>query len=173
MEQLHRLAALLKERNRLDGDIARAIGRPALPGHIGEFIASVLFDIELMPSATARFRSGPLMGRSVNVKLYGKREGLLDIAAVRPDYYLVLTGPRTAAASSRNQTRPIVIDSVFLFERDALLAELTKTGVKVGVATSVRSAAWENSRVWPPPGSPLLPITDEQAGALAALSSPT
>jgi hypothetical protein len=42
----------------------------------------------------------------VNIKWYLKREGLLDTSeSVRLDYYLVLAGPRSAAASSRGSTR--------------------------------------------------------------------
>lgn len=79
-----RLVNLLRRRNDIDHEVAQLIGRPALLGHIGEFIAAELFDIELHPHANARgsdgtFRSGPLAGRTVNVKFYGRRDGLLDL----------------------------------------------------------------------------------------------
>lgn len=81
---LERLASLLGQRNAVDADIASVIGRPAVVGHIGEFIAAEVFDIDLERSATRPgydgvFRSGPLAGATVNIKFYGKREGLLDI----------------------------------------------------------------------------------------------
>ncbi|MDP2958095.1 MAG: hypothetical protein Q8N53_16835, partial [Longimicrobiales bacterium] len=84
---LQTLASLLHERNALDARIAQLIGRPASPGHIGEFIAAAVFDIDLFESATHKaadgvFRRGALQGRTVNIKIYGKQEGILDI---RPD----------------------------------------------------------------------------------------
>jgi hypothetical protein len=58
---------------------------PMTLGHLGEWIASQVFDIELEPAATVpaidgRFRSGPLQGSTVNVNWYLKREGLLDMS---------------------------------------------------------------------------------------------
>ena len=106
------LFELLTRRNAIDEEIARIIGRPMTSGHLGEWIASQVFDIELESSAATpfidgRFRVGPLAGRSVNVKWYLKREGLLDISgSPAVDYYLVLTGPSSAALSSRGGTRP-------------------------------------------------------------------
>ena len=109
---LAQAAALLRERNAIDAELARLIQRPMTSGHLGEWIAAQVFDIELEASAVAagidgRFRSGPLHGRTVNVKWYLKREGLLDTTeAAALDYYLVLTGPSSAAVSSRGTTRP-------------------------------------------------------------------
>jgi hypothetical protein len=91
MEQLQQLAQLLMERNVLDARISTIIGRPAQLGHIGEYLAAAIFDLALHESATHRgsdghFRSGPLAGRSVNVKWYPKLEGVLDINQVHsPD----------------------------------------------------------------------------------------
>jgi hypothetical protein len=58
---------------------------------------------------------GPLQDRTVNVKWYLKQEGLLDITEALILDYLVMTGPRSAATSSRKSTRPWQIDSVYLF----------------------------------------------------------
>ena len=42
-----------------------------------------------------RSANDPLAGKTVNVKWYGKREGVLDInPAGVPDHYLVMTGPK-------------------------------------------------------------------------------
>jgi hypothetical protein len=84
-DKIARLSDLFHARNAIDEQIADVIGRPALAGHVGEWIASQVFDIELEQSASAkaidgRFRAGPLAGRTVNIKFYGKREGLLDTA---------------------------------------------------------------------------------------------
>lgn len=82
---LEELSGLIRERNRVSEEIARMIGRPALSSHIGEYVASKIFGISLEDSATARgidrrFNEGPLKGQSVNVKLYGYKENILDIS---------------------------------------------------------------------------------------------
>jgi hypothetical protein len=72
-DSLARAAALLRERNAIDAELAKLTGRPMTSGHLGEWIAAQVFDIELEPSAAAagidgRFRSGALHGRTVNIK---------------------------------------------------------------------------------------------------------
>ena len=105
MEKLNELVELLRKRNEIDSVISSVIGRPAISGHLGEFIAARIFDIQLAESATNKgsdgyFKNEPLSGRTVNIKLYGKQEGLLDInPAALPDFYLVLTVPKSAAIS--------------------------------------------------------------------------
>jgi hypothetical protein len=47
-EDLERLAELIRVKNEADRAIAQLIGRPALPGNIGEFVAARIFRIELM-----------------------------------------------------------------------------------------------------------------------------
>jgi len=127
MSDLVRLAELLKEKHLIDEKIANLVGRPAQIGHVGEYIASVIFDIRLEASATAKgidghFATGPLAGRSVNVKWYGKLEGILDLTpAYLPDEYLVMTGPRSTALSSRGGHRTWIIQSVFLFDAHGLV----------------------------------------------------
>jgi hypothetical protein len=79
-DSLARAAALLRERNAIDAELAHLIQRPMTSGHLGEWIAAQVFDIELEASAFAeaidgRFRSGTLRGRTVNIKWYLKREG--------------------------------------------------------------------------------------------------
>ena len=170
--ELKRLADLIHQLNRTGSEIAELIGRPALQGHVGEFIASRVFDIELETSATqrafdGRFRSGALAGRSVNVKWYGKREGLLDLAqSDGPDFYLVLAGPPAPPSSSRGQVRPWCIESVHLFEHAPLVAELRRVGVKVGIATSVRKALWAPAQLYPEQRSPLVVLTGDQRSLL-------
>jgi hypothetical protein len=63
---------LLRQRTAIDTHIAAIIHRPMTAGHLGEWIAARLFDIELEHSAVARaidgrFRRGSLQGRTVNV----------------------------------------------------------------------------------------------------------
>lgn len=153
--RVRRVADLLRRRNAIDAELASIIDRPAEKGHVGEWLASVLFDIELErsaanPSWDGRFRSGPHAGRTVDIKWYARREGLLDInPATLPDCYLVLTGPPGAADSSRGASRPWIVTDAFLFETEALLQELRGRGVAIGIATSVRQDLWERSRCRP------------------------
>ena len=105
---LARAAALLRERNAIDAELARLIQRPMTSGHLGEWIAAQVFDIELEASAVAagidgRFRSGPLQGRTVNIKWYLKREGLLD--TTESTRTRLLPGSDRAAVSGSVLTR--------------------------------------------------------------------
>jgi len=72
-DALKELARLIHTKNEIDARIAALIGRSALIGHVGEYIAAQVFDIRLEHSASNKaldgfFASGPLAGRSVNVK---------------------------------------------------------------------------------------------------------
>ena len=157
-EDIERLARLIGDRNAIDRNITRIVGRPAEKGHVGEYIAAALFGIELEESAVqagydGHFQEGLLSGRTVNIKWYAKREGMLDIREDHlPDYFLVLAGPSEVMQSSKGQTRPWVIEEVFLFEAKPLLERLKIRGVKIGVATSVRKVEWEEARIYPGDG---------------------
>ena len=130
MDTLDNLATLLKERNRIDKLISELIQRPATQGHIGEFIASKIFNIKLIEAANNKaidgyFTSGPLAEHSVDIKFYGKQEGLLAINDdMQPDYFLVLTGPKGSAVSSKGKSRLCVIDHVYIFEGKTLADRL-------------------------------------------------
>jgi len=177
--ELNRLARLLAQRNQIDAEIASITGSPALAGHLGEFIAAAVFGIVLQLSATNRgsdgaFTTGTLAGRSVNVKWYGKLEGILDLNADHPaDFYLVLAGPRSAPTASRGGTRPAVISSVFLFQAALLHEELRAGGVKLGIATSVRRRLWDAAEIYPEQRNPALALTDDQRALLALFGPPT
>ena len=167
-DQIGRLASLIRQRNLVDGEIATTIDRPAHPGHIGEFVAATIFDIKLYESATHKgvdghFTRGPLVGKSVNIKKYSTDQGLLDVRPdALPDFFLVLTGARTPAASSRGTTQPWTIESVYLLEATPLVAQLSERGVKIGVATSVRRHVWEAAEIYPSPNNSTLRLTPEQ-----------
>lgn len=109
-DQIRRVASLISERNLVDAEIAAIPNRPVVSGHLGEWIAARIFDIELEDSAVAKaidgvFRGGPLRGKTVNVKWHGKEEGLLDVSEDPAlDVYLVLAGPRGAVQASRGGT---------------------------------------------------------------------
>jgi hypothetical protein len=173
-EELTRLAELLRQYVAIGDEIAQVIGRPVALGHLGEFIASRVFGVALEHSATTkgfdgRFTEGPLAGRTVNVKWYGKREGLisLDVSELA-DYYLVLTGPRSTALSSRGATRPWRIDAVYLFDARQLHQALRDANVKIDpFATSVRSRYWEAAEIYPTARNQALTLTEEQRSLLA------
>lgn len=176
VDELQKLAFLLAERNQVDEKIAQLIGRPAQIGHLGEFLASRVFDIELAASASNRgvdgwFRAGPLAHRSVNIKWYLKRENLIDLALTGPDFYLVLTGPRVPAASSRGTSRPSVIDEVFLFDAGALVSRLQARGRTIGIATSTRASDWEEARIFPATQDSPFAITPNQEAALGLFAT--
>jgi hypothetical protein len=148
-DALRRVADLIAARNKIDEGIAALTGRPALAGHLGEWIAAEVFDVDLEGSAVAnaidgRFASGTPAGCTVNIKWYGKREGMLDVTEDPSlDYYLVLTGPRGPAASSRWST---------------------------GTATSVVTSLWDAAELFPEGRNLTIPLTLEQRNALAMFS---
>lgn len=154
-EDIHKIASLLCERNVIDEQIATVINRPMTAGHLGEWIAAQVFDIKLETSAVTagidgRFRSGPLQGCTVNVKWYLKREGLIDMTeSPALGYYLILTGPTSAALSSRGGRRPWCIEAVYLFDAKQLLDEQQTRRVKSGIASSVRAAQWAAAEIYP------------------------
>ena len=128
-------------------------------GHLGDWIAAQIFDIELEASAAAagidgHFRSRALQDRTVNIKWYLKREGVLDTTeSTALDYYLVLAGPPSAAASSRGTARPWCIEAVFLFDALQLRSEQITRG-KRGIASSVIKQQWQPPRSTPQPPTP-------------------
>ncbi len=176
MEGLERLAELIKNRNEIDAEIARIIGRPALPGHIGEWIASKIFKIELRQSASEKgidgyFTEGPLKGCSVNIKFYPKRTNILDInPKYLPDYYLVLTGPQSPPASSRGTTTPLCITNVYLFKAQELINKLKELGVRIGIATSIRQCFWHEAEIYPNQNNRTILLSEEQKKLLELFS---
>lgn len=99
----------------------------------------------------------------MNIKFYPKLEGLLDMRPDGvPDYYLVLAGPRTAAMSSRGQTRPVAIEAVFLLEGAVVVDDLTTRGRKIGIASSVRRTQWDAAEIFPRQVNTRLLLSAEQ-----------
>lgn len=175
---IREVARLLRDRNALDSQLAALIDRPPSIGHLGEWIAQQVLGVDLVTSAANRAWDGHLTepdhlaGRTVNVKFYGRREGLLDlIDNDGPDFYLVLTGPPGAAATSRGQARPAVVDAVYLFDAEGVLHALRQTGVKIGVASSVRKHLWEAAEIHPRQNSPHWCLTASQHEQLRLFGS--
>ena len=177
MEDLRKLANLLASRNDLDAGISALIQRPANSGHIGEFIAARVFNIRLELSAVhrasdGRFLEGDLAGKSVDVKFYGRQEGLLAVQEdIQPDYFLVLTGPEAGPSSSKGGIRPSLIDHVYLFRGRELAEDISRRGVQFGVAASIPKAAWHAAEVFPRPVNQELILSEEQRAALSLFSS--
>ncbi|HVB64345.1 MAG TPA: hypothetical protein VNE17_06410, partial [Nitrolancea sp.] len=155
MNKLTLLADMLKQRQLIDHQITTLINRPAQVGHVGEFIAAAIFDIELEMAANnkaydGRFKSGSLSGASVNVKWYTRDENLLDISVGADlDFYLVLAGPKKMAGSPLGVGRPWVIESVYLIDAPYLIRSLVAAGKKIGIATSVRQKYWCEAKIFP------------------------
>jgi hypothetical protein len=171
-DEVRQLAGLVRVRNEVDHRISELLGRPATAGNIGEFVASRVFGIKLARSGSQAgydgvFTGGPLAGRRVNIKAYGRHEGILDISPHPCECYLVLTGPAGPA-----RKLPWVIDQVFLFDTELLLAALRERGVKIGVATSVRRHLWEAACVYPPNDRSPLRLTPRQQQLLALFAAP-
>ena len=171
-DEVARIASLLTERNAIDDTIAVIIDRPMAAGHLGEWIAAQVFDIQLEHSASTavidgQFRTGPLRGHTVNVKWYLKQEGLLDMSeSAALDYYLVLTGPRSALLTSRGGTRPWRIDHAFLFHAPSLLAEQQSRGVKTGSQPASAEQNGSPPRSIPTKTTGCCPLSDRQTGLL-------
>lgn len=168
--QLSRLADLIRQRYAIDREITRTVGRPALTGHVGEYIAAAIFGIELHTSASHKgsdgvFKGRPLAGHSVNVKWYGRHESLIDlVSSLGPDYYLVLTGPKLTTALARQIDRPWRIDNVYRFDGKALEEQIVATdpNSKLGIATGVRQHLWEAAEIYPNQQNQALPLSDTQ-----------
>ncbi len=178
MDELEALAHLIKQRNTIARKIADLTGRPAQIGHLGEFIASKIFNITLMQSASEKsidghFNDGILQKRSVNIKWYSKHDGLLAITPnVLPDFYLVMTGPKTGATSSRGMTRPWAIEFVFLFDARELVTQLKKREVKINEAISVAQQFWGDAEIYPTPKNTKLHLSNEQIKLLQLFGQP-
>lgn len=173
------LAEKLRRRNEIDAEVAAILGRPMTSGHAGEWIAAQILGVDLEASAVSAghdgaFGEGLLAGRTVNVKWYLKREGLLDMVAAKhaPDFYLVLTGPAGAAVSSRGAVRPWVISNIYLFETATLTAEQERRGVKTGTGSSVTNASWVAAEIYPRHHD-TLPLSPEQRRQVGLFAPPS
>lgn len=169
MNDLRSLADLLAERNSIDERIATLLGRPAERSHIGEFIARRAFEISEPDSATqtsndGMFSSRTLTWKTVNIKFYGKDDGIWDIKAYPSvDFYLVMCGRKEAPGTSRGKKRPLQISAVYLIPEHALLSQ----GVKPRIATSVRQSIRDSYRIFPSAGDlAVVTLTDEQRSAI-------
>ena len=153
---LRELASLLTRRNEIDDAIAALIARPATTGHIGEFIAAAVFDIELYSSASHKaadgtFRSGPLRGTSVNIKLYGKQEGIIDlredaISGLLPRAH----GPEIRSGFIPREHQADCHRARFPFSGSGPPRDDQVQGQETAaLRTSVPQAEWKDAEIWP------------------------
>jgi hypothetical protein len=104
----------------------------------------------------------------VDIKYYGKQEGILDISTGElQDFYLVVTGEVGPAVSSKGKTRPWTIQRVYLFDARSLHRELTARGIRIGIATSVRRELWGSAEIFPRQNNELHMLSDAQRRLLA------
>ena len=162
-EALERLAQLLRAQKRVGGR-DRSDPRPTCNAQGTSGNSSRPIFLGGPGSRTPRRRRAstdaspavPSTERTVDIKWYGKREGLIDLAShdAPPDYYLVMTGPKGLALTSRGAVRPWCIASVYLFETANLFARLRERSVKIGTATSVAGEYWAAAEIFPESRSP-------------------
>ena len=173
MSNLKQLSSLLVRRNAIDEKITALIGRPAIRGHVGEWIAQEIFKVK-----AGKIRESEGLRRPVYRRSAGRTDGECEVvrqargaarhqSSQRPGQYLVLTGPKAEATTSKGQTRPLVITEVFLFDASALVEQFKVQKRRLGVAASVRQHEWKTARVYPKaaPGARLT-LTDAQREAL-------
>ena len=156
MERLNDLSYLVAQRNEISKKIHDIMSKPAQLGHVGEFIASIVFDIKLEslannPAFDGTFHYGILKGKTVDIKTYSKHERILDLSEkVLPDYYLVLAGPPPLTPKIKGEDRPWIIDRVHLFEAEVLVTALRERGIKYsGRARSIANEYWDKSEIYP------------------------
>ena len=166
------LAELVGEWHQHKPDIREIIGKRATLGNIGDFIGARIFDIALFDDADSNpidgyFKSGPRIGKSVNIRMYSRNDYRLDVdPTTSPDHYLVFTGPETEEPLPRGSMLPWGVEGVFLFNARPLIAKLRREGKKLDDATSVREEDWDRARIYPRRGGAPLRLTDEQRAAI-------
>jgi hypothetical protein len=183
VKDLTHLADLIRIRNYVNNSVSRIIGRPAETGHLTEYIASQIFDIELHPTAVHKasdgtFRSpSALVGCSVNVKYRSSSSRRLNIEnsadlGHHPEYYLAFRGPKLPSGPASEKTLPLVIDAVYLFRSVELIpALMAEEGANIG--PSVKSIHWQAAMIYPEQVNRSLTLSDEQRAALALFAPPS
>jgi hypothetical protein len=173
---LTHLADLIRIRNYVNNSVSRIISRPAETGHLTEYIASQIFDIELHASAVNKasdgcFRSpAALAGCSVNVKYRSSSSRRLNIENSanlddHPAYYLAFRGPKLPSGPASEKTLPLVIVAVFLFRAAELIPALVAEG-GTNIGPSVKSVYWQAAMIYPEQVNQALVLSEEQRAAL-------
>lgn len=165
MQDLPRLASLIKSRNTVEGKIAALIGRSAQAGNVGEFIAASIFRISLDEPGRStgydgRFTHGLLAGQTVDIQWHPRHDGQINIRPdFLPNYYLILSGPETPTTPFSN---PWLIEHIYLFHAQDLMNALHERGVQIGSGTSVTGPLWERNEIYPVPRNQHLILSEEE-----------
>ena len=174
---IKQIAQFIRQRNQVEADIARLTGRPAQVGFVGEYIAANIFDIQFenqsaRKSSDGRFRAGPLSGKTVSIKWYGRQDYILDISAnAVADYYLVMTGPLSGENVSKASTRMWSVDLLYLFDAKEMVRQLTVRKSNMGLATAIPKKWWESAEIYPSVNSKLMSLSPAQVEMIAMFSS--
>jgi hypothetical protein len=98
--------------------------------------------------------------------MYGDAHSGLDISVHDCDFYLVLSGSRQSAGAVSHRRWHIA--NVHLLAAEPLRAELEARGVRIGIATSVRSSDLLRAEIYPASGvDAVLTLTDGQRQLLS------
>jgi hypothetical protein len=175
-ELISLVASLVRERNAIDAKLAQIMHRPMASGHLGEWLASQIFDIELEKSAVTRgwdgrFRSGPLHDRTVNIKWYSNVRALSTRSSPQrwtATWYWPARHPRRSlheAAPAPGTSTPCTCS--------AHLNSTPSSSPAVSSSASPPACAhkqWTNAEIYPST-NPLLPMTPRQVELLGQFRS--
>lgn len=168
MPDLPRLAELLRARNTVESNIANLLQCEVDLNIVGEQIAASIFGIRFVPATAPGQSAGvftcpTLAGKTVEVRWYLRREGILNIHTdPAPDYTLVLAGPKFDPSEARALVDPWIITSAYLFHMPELFNMLRTRGVRIGPRISVNSHLWEQAEIFPSSPNSALVLTNEQ-----------
>lgn len=173
MEELHRLAELVMQRNLIDYQIAQILKMPAIQPYVARYIAAAIFGIELPSLARSHgwFTQGELAGKSVQIRWRAHCIKPVQFSPPIPNFCLVLTGAKVPPKSLDSNTRPLVIDAVHLFRVDELIKEVSPLSLERKFRQIVPAWLWEAAEVYPASRNPLLRLTEEQRELLELFSS--
>ncbi len=173
LDELSHLADLIGERNRVEREIVAITDRSAQLERVGEYIASIIFDLTLYPfrsemGSDGYFNIGPLAGQSVDVKWYSREEYRVSVnVAALPDYYLVFSGPRVSTIVSRRAPHAWAISKVHLFQAKAFVDASLLNNAKANVGIVVARAHWDEAELYPNARNPFFSLTEAQRARLA------
>ena len=160
--------------------MAAIIGKPMEKGNFGEFVAVRIFDIHLNRKAVVKgydghftvgeYRGVSLRGQKVEIKYYTKWNGDLDMKTgdPKPAFYLVITGPPKHEREAKGTPTPWAVESVFLFETEAL----ERVVVPRKDPVSIKKELWAAAEIYPAHNSDFEDdgrefVNDERRAALA------
>ena len=177
MEELRRLAELVRKRNQKAGRISSIFRQPDQPEKVRERIASRVFGIEISSGPgekviSGHFTEGKLAGNAVNIKWYARNDGRLSMQEnPLPDFYLVLTGPKTGKEGSTAAISLWTLDYVYLFRTEVIMGQLRLRGAEPSETTRIRRRDWNRCELYPESRCSYLNLSDAQMEMLKLFSS--